>query len=171
MFCTTDFAENVVAHRKYELAEQHFHKIEILLFGAVLSFVEKDENEEMTMHQYSYMISSDYRYYLTIIKKNSCKNVPSITRVKDCVLVYAAFDIVLECALPVAASLGLTIKSIIHKVVILLVLITENIPSSLRVTGLAPSTGTVVWWLGTEIWPRNITSPSPTSRSKLAITK
>ena len=33
MFCTTDFAENIVARRKYELAEQHFHKIEILLLG------------------------------------------------------------------------------------------------------------------------------------------
>ena len=64
MFCTTDFAENIVAHRKYELAEQHFHKIEILLFGAVVSIIEENDEGEMIMHQYSYMISSDYRYYL-----------------------------------------------------------------------------------------------------------
>ena len=66
MFCTTDFAENIVAQRKYELAEQHFHKIEILLFGAVLSIIEENDNGEMIMHQYSFMISSDYRYYLKL---------------------------------------------------------------------------------------------------------
>ena len=67
MFCTTDFAENIVAHRKYELAEQHFHKTEILLFGAVVSFVEENDNKEMTLHQYSYIISSDYRYFSAIL--------------------------------------------------------------------------------------------------------
>ena len=61
MFSTTDFAENVVAHRKYELADQYFHKIEILLFGAVVSFVAVDENGDLKMEQYSFMISSDYR--------------------------------------------------------------------------------------------------------------
>ena len=66
MFCTTDFAENIVAHRKYELAEQHFHKIEILLFGAVLLIIEENDKGEMIMHQYSFMISSDYRYYLKL---------------------------------------------------------------------------------------------------------
>ena len=66
MVCTTDFAENIVAQRKYELAEQHFHKIEILLFGAVLSIIEENDNGEMIMHQYSFMISSDYRYYLKL---------------------------------------------------------------------------------------------------------
>ena len=45
---------------------------------------------------------------------------PSIIRVKDCVLVYAAFDMVLEYALPLAASLGLTIRSVIHKVVLIM---------------------------------------------------
>ena len=56
MFCTTDFAENIVAQRKYELAEQHFHKIEILLFGAVLSIIEENDKGEMIMHHYSFMI-------------------------------------------------------------------------------------------------------------------
>ena len=51
MFCTTDFVENIVAQRKYELAEQHFHKIEILLFGAVLSIIEENDKGEMIMHQ------------------------------------------------------------------------------------------------------------------------
>ena len=66
MFCTTDFAENIVAHRKYELAEQHFHKIEILLFGAVVSIIKENDDGKMIMHLYSYMISSDYRYYLEL---------------------------------------------------------------------------------------------------------
>ena len=66
MFCTTDFAQNIVAHRKYELAEQHLHKIEILLVGAVLTVIEENDEGEMIMHQYSFMISSDYRYYLKL---------------------------------------------------------------------------------------------------------
>ena len=65
---------------------------------------------------------------------------------------------VLEYALPVAASLGLTIKSVTHKVVIFLVLMTENITPFLRVTGLALSTGTLVWWLVIEILLKNMAS-------------
>ena len=55
-----------MAQRKYELAEQHFHKIKILLFGAVVSIIEENDDGEIIMHQYSYMISSHYRYYLEL---------------------------------------------------------------------------------------------------------
>ena len=61
LFAVTDFAENVVATRKYELAEQHFHQTEILLFGAVVSLAETDENGKVVLHQYSFMVSSDFR--------------------------------------------------------------------------------------------------------------
>ena len=39
LICTTDFAENILAIRKRELSEQYFHRVKILLFGAVVSFV------------------------------------------------------------------------------------------------------------------------------------
>ena len=61
LFVTTDFAENVVARRKYELADQHFHQIEILLFGAVVSFVVSDDSGDPILRQMSFMVSSDYR--------------------------------------------------------------------------------------------------------------
>ena len=38
LICTTDFAENILVIRKRELSEQYFHRVEILLFGAVVSF-------------------------------------------------------------------------------------------------------------------------------------
>ena len=41
LICTTDFAENNPLIRKQELSEQYFHRVEILLFGAVVSFVVK----------------------------------------------------------------------------------------------------------------------------------
>ena len=43
LFITSDFAENVLIVRKYELADQYFHHIEILLFGGVASFVKAEE--------------------------------------------------------------------------------------------------------------------------------
>ena len=63
LFITTDFAENILVVRKHELADQFFHRIEILLFGAVASYVMLDENDdqEPTLHKSSYMVSSDYR--------------------------------------------------------------------------------------------------------------
>ena len=61
LFSVTDFAENVVADWKYELSDQHFHKWEILLFGAVLSFAVADMNGHVDLQKYSYMVSSDYR--------------------------------------------------------------------------------------------------------------
>ena len=90
LFVTTDFAENILVIRKHELADQYFHRIEILLFGAVVSFVvkapceeeEKDresvgggifcqagdcgndfEDQSLALHQRSYMVSSDYRSF------------------------------------------------------------------------------------------------------------
>ena len=90
LFVTTDFAENILVIRKHELADQYFHRIEILLFGAVVSFVVKapyEEEEEdresvggglvsragdrrsdfeehgLALHQRSYMVSSDYRFF------------------------------------------------------------------------------------------------------------
>ena len=64
LFVTTDFAENVVARRKYELADQHFHQIGILLFGAVFSLVVTDDNGDPILRQMSFMVSSDYRLVL-----------------------------------------------------------------------------------------------------------
>ena len=63
LFITTDFAENILVIRKHELADQFFHRIEILLFGAVVSYVKWEENsdEEPILHSCSYMVSSDYR--------------------------------------------------------------------------------------------------------------
>ena len=89
LFFTTDFAENILVIRKHELSEQYYHRIEILLFGAVASFVvkvpeirageanspegkeaesqqygreEDDEQRGLGLNQRSYMVSSDYRY-------------------------------------------------------------------------------------------------------------
>ena len=69
LFVTSDFAENVVVIRKYELAEQYFHRIEILLFGAVVSYViPRGENQKSKIHHRSYMVSWDYRYVNLIAK-------------------------------------------------------------------------------------------------------
>ena len=62
LFVTSDFAENVVAKRKHELADQHFHQIEILLFGAVVSYVECVEDDVPILRQMSFVVSSDYRW-------------------------------------------------------------------------------------------------------------
>ena len=63
LFVTSDFAENVTVIRKYELADQYFHRIEILLFGAVVSYITPgNEEQDPQLHQRSYMVSSDYRY-------------------------------------------------------------------------------------------------------------
>ena len=61
LFTVSDFAENVVALNKYELAEQHYHKTEILLFGVVFSLAETDDKGEVVLHLHSIMVSSDYR--------------------------------------------------------------------------------------------------------------
>ena len=75
LFVTTDFAENVVVVRKFEVADQYFHRIEILLFGAVSSFVVKEEevivlpsegedigdDPQLKLYTASHMISSDYK--------------------------------------------------------------------------------------------------------------
>ena len=37
LFITSDFAENVVVVRKYEVSDQYFHRVEILSWGAVVS--------------------------------------------------------------------------------------------------------------------------------------
>ena len=64
LFITTDFAENVLIVRKHELSDQYFHRIEILLFGAVASFVTTMEMNDPVLKQYSYLVSSDYRYLI-----------------------------------------------------------------------------------------------------------
>ena len=84
LFVTSDFAENIVLVRKHELAEQYYHRVEILLFGAVISFTQDGlpgaleelkgavHNEEdyeaqmpdLQLHQSSYLVSSDYRSVL-----------------------------------------------------------------------------------------------------------
>ena len=64
LFITTNFAENVLIVRKHELSDQYFHRIEILLFGAVASFVTTMEMNDPVLKQYSYLVSSDYRYLI-----------------------------------------------------------------------------------------------------------
>ena len=61
LFITSDFAENILIVRKYELSDQYFHCIEILLYGAVASYVKTEGLGEPVLHQSSYMVSSDYR--------------------------------------------------------------------------------------------------------------
>ena len=52
IICTTAIVENILVIRKRELSEQYFHRVEILLFGAVVSFVVKvltgEENKEIS---------------------------------------------------------------------------------------------------------------------------
>ena len=80
------------------MADQFFHRIEILLFGAIASFVVKKEGEEEpSSHQHSYMVSCDYRS-------------------KDAQMVYVALRKCLLLALESAAAAGVTVKHIIHKV-------------------------------------------------------
>ena len=62
LFLTTDFAENVLIIEKFELADQYFHRTEILLFGGVASFIIEDsEGNQLELYRTSYMISSDYK--------------------------------------------------------------------------------------------------------------
>ena len=61
LFITSDFAENILIVRKYELSDQYFHRNEILLYGAVASYVKTEVSGELVPHQSSYMVSSDYR--------------------------------------------------------------------------------------------------------------
>ena len=46
-----DCTENILVIRKQELSEQYFHRVEILLFGAVVSFMVKvpsgEDNKEI----------------------------------------------------------------------------------------------------------------------------
>ena len=98
LFVTTDFAENIQVIRKYELADQFFHRIEILLFGAVASFVVmKGGEEEPSSHEHSYIVSCDYRS-------------------KDAQMVYVALQKCLLLAFESASAAGVTVKHIIHKV-------------------------------------------------------
>ena len=103
LFFTTDFAENILLIRKHELADQYFHRIEILLFGAVVSFVvvlpvgeeaggggagvqeeggveESSERQRddhgLGLHQRSYMVSSDFRWLCCFALVSICFNPP-----------------------------------------------------------------------------------------------
>ena len=64
----SDFAQNVTVDRKQELADQYFHKPEILLFGGVASVVLPSTHgpaaspEDRELHISSHLVSSDYRY-------------------------------------------------------------------------------------------------------------
>lgn len=67
LFINSDFAQNVVVQRKKELADQYFHRTEILLFGGVASTVHRspegstDSTGDWTLHLSSHLVSSDYR--------------------------------------------------------------------------------------------------------------
>ena len=68
----TDFAENILVIRKHELAEQYFHRAEILLFGGIASFMVPNPHvpattdiesgrSEAQLYQFSHLVSLDYR--------------------------------------------------------------------------------------------------------------
>ena len=69
IFIVSDFAENVTVVRKKEVADQYFHRPEILLFGAVSSVVLPPEPEQgaavsqadLKLHSSSHLVSSDFR--------------------------------------------------------------------------------------------------------------
>ena len=70
LFVISDFVKNVTVLQKHDLSEQYFHRVEILLFGAVVSLIrhtEADSSEagrvplNSQLNQTSYMISSNYR--------------------------------------------------------------------------------------------------------------
>ena len=62
----SDFAQNITVDRKYELADQYFHKPEILVFGGVASVVLPPAHSPTAptraLHLSSHIVSSDYRY-------------------------------------------------------------------------------------------------------------
>ena len=63
IFAVSDFPQNVLIIRKHELADQYFHRPEILVFGCVVSFLVKDGNTGLyRLHTTSYIVSSDYRW-------------------------------------------------------------------------------------------------------------
>ena len=63
----SDFAQNVTVDRKYKLADQYFHKPEILVFGGVASVVLPPAHSPTAptraLHLSSHIVSSDYRYW------------------------------------------------------------------------------------------------------------
>ena len=65
MFVVADFAENVTVVRKFEVADQYFHRAEILLFGGVISIVIPalipGSRADLQLHTSSHLVSSDYR--------------------------------------------------------------------------------------------------------------
>ena len=64
IYINSDFAQNVVVQRKNELADQYFHRGEILLFGGVASIAyhtPEGSPGDWTLHLSSHLVSSDYR--------------------------------------------------------------------------------------------------------------
>ena len=111
LFITSDFAENVVVVRKYEVSDQYFHRVEILLWGAVASYVVTESNEELVLRQESYMVSSDYRCTIGF-----SFDTPILHRAKDNQLVYVALRKCLQAVIESAARFGVVFRNIIHKV-------------------------------------------------------
>ena len=72
---SSDFAENIIITRKHETAgkkdhinmfifhllDQHFHKLEILLFRSVSTLVTEDDTGVHKAQDISHVITSDYR--------------------------------------------------------------------------------------------------------------
>ena len=67
-----DFAQNILVIHKHEVAEQYFHRAEILLFGWIASFLVPSSNvtatkiinvggSEVQLYKSSHLVSSDYR--------------------------------------------------------------------------------------------------------------
>ena len=71
---SSDFAENIIITRKHETAgekdhinmfifhllDQHFHKLEILLFGSVSTLVTEDDTGVHKAQDISHVITSHY---------------------------------------------------------------------------------------------------------------
>ena len=122
IFIVSDFAENVTVVRKKEVADQYFHRPEILLFGAVSSVVLPPEPEQgaavsqadLKLHSSSHLVSSDFRLLEQKILFVSYDQWHC--RVKDCQTVYMAFRKCLERKLEMAAARGVNIRHVDHKV-------------------------------------------------------
>ena len=70
LFIVSDFAENVPVYSKHEIADQYFHRPEILLWGGVASFLAQpqvatardlNQGQGERLYSASFMLSSDYR--------------------------------------------------------------------------------------------------------------
>ena len=55
----SDFAQNVQVEKKVEMAEEHFHKAQIAIFGTVVSVSTPVEDDDNVKHSLTQVTSSD----------------------------------------------------------------------------------------------------------------